>query len=254
MNASYLNKLKTALIMAAAFSTALLTLGVTSSAKAVVFGGVDFPQGATSFADEVIRYNPNFQGGPAPTDLNFTNPDEALGVPDYVQQSSTVGFGAVALGRGGLIELKFVDNLLTNSGNSNPDLFVFEVGRAIEDTFIAVRPTAATLAFLNPFGDANSDGFWEVGEVSGSTSSIDIDSFFSGFTAGTLAFDAVQLIDDRNSGISSGPFVGADIDAVGAISSIQNPTAVPTPALLPGLISIGIAAICNRKKQPKERP
>jgi hypothetical protein len=43
---------------------------------------------------------------------------------------------------------------------------------------------------------------------------------FAGFLPGELRFDAVQLIDDLNEGQTDGATVGADIDAVGDISSI----------------------------------
>jgi hypothetical protein len=207
-------------------STALVTpIGLATDAHAVIYGGIDFPQGASSFAEAVIKYEPLFSGGPPPTDPDFLAPNAAIGIPDYNGQ------GAVSLGRGGLIELAFLDNLLTNSGNNNKDLHIFEIGPDVEDTFVAIRPTASTLALLNPSGDANRDGFFEIGKVFGSTSSIDIDTFFPSFTVGTLKFDAVQLIDDRNEGDNTGSTVGADIDAVGAISSQapEPPATTPEP-------------------------
>ncbi|AQQ08466.1 hypothetical protein L21SP3_00243 [Sedimentisphaera cyanobacteriorum] len=184
-----------------------------SSASAEEYGGIEFPNGELSFADEVITYDPLYSGGPAST--SNTNPQEALGVPDdnYF----------VSLGRGGLIELKFVDNFLINDGTQEPDMHIFEIGPDVEDTFVAVRPTQETAALLaGEDYDSNDDGFYEIGKVSGSTSSIDIDAFFAGYSAGELLFDAVQLIDDYNEGNNSGATVGADIDAVGAIGSVRS--------------------------------
>lgn len=40
--------------------------------------------------------------------------------------------GVVSLGRGGQIVLQFTNNLLTGSGNANPDLRIFEVGDSEE--------------------------------------------------------------------------------------------------------------------------
>ena len=221
------------MVRAAAFAFVVWSMTLLAgSAHAIPFGGIEFPQGESSFADGVIRFDPLFGGGPAPTDPRFTDPLAALGVPDFA-----ANVGSVSLGRGGLIELAFIDNVLTNSGDDGFDLHVFEVGPDVEDTFVAIRPTAATLALLDPAGDADGDGFFEVGKVFGSTSSIDIDVFFMGFAAGDLTFDAVQLIDDRNEGNASGATVGADIDAVGAITS-----AVPEPQsgalLLLGLLAL----------------
>lgn len=188
-------------------------LAFSGNVYAVIYGGIDFPQGAQSFADAVIRSDPLYSGGPAPTDL--LTPSHTLGIPDYTTSNKK----ALSLGRGGLVELQFIDNRLTNSGNATRDLHIFEVGPDVEDTFVAIRPTEETAALLGPGHDANGDGFYEIGKVFGSTSSIDIDAIFPGFAAGVLVFDAVQLIDDRNEGDATGPTVGADIDAVGAISS-----------------------------------
>jgi hypothetical protein len=197
----------------------LLLVGIMGLPKALaeVIGGIEFPEGESSFADQVLRYDPLFNGGPAPTDTLYIDPLDALGIPDY--PGGTGVPGSVSLGRGGLIELLFIDNVLTNSGDQTLDLHIFEVGPDVEDTFVAIRPTAETLSLLDPDDDANDDGYYEVGKIFGSTSSIDIDQVFPGFQPGELRFDAVQLIDDPNEGGSTGATVGADIDAVGAISS-----------------------------------
>lgn len=209
-------------------------------AHAEFFGGIDFPQGVRSFADAVLRFDQLHSGGPAPDPSipNISNPSGALGPPDFVDSRFNDGYAT--LGRGGLIELRFVDNLLTNSGSGNTlkDLHIFEIGPDVEDTFVAIRPTAATLLILNPALDADGDGFFEIGKVTGSTSSIDIDLFFTGFAAGGLQFDAVQLIDDPAADDQNGPYVGADIDAVGALSSVAVRSA-PEPA---SIVSLAIGA------------
>jgi hypothetical protein len=198
---------------------ALLVVAFTAPAHAELFGGIEFPDGESSFADEVLNYDPLYSGGPGPTNPFFVDPNEAIGAPNFPPGGGGTVPGAVSLGRGGLIELLFADNLLTNSGDDQNDLHIFEVGSDIEDTFVAVRPTGGTEALLGPAFDADGDGFYEVGKVLGATSSIDIDAFFPGFGPGELLFDAVQLIDDPNEGGTSGSTPGADIDAVGAIAS-----------------------------------
>lgn len=218
----------------------ILTLCTYSNqAKAVLFEGIDFPDGASSFADALIRADPLHSGGPAATAPGSINPLDSLGVPDY---DSGLETGSYALGNGGLVEVAFTDNLLTSSGNSDDDLYIFEIGPLVEDTFVAIRPTVSTQALLNAMDDADGDGFYEVGKVAGSISGIDIDSFFPGFAAGQLKFDAVQLIDDPNENQTTGVFVGADIDAVGAISSVPVPE--PTSCLL---LSLGLAAYVARR-------
>ena len=209
-----------------AFSVLLFVPINFENAFAVIFGGIDFPNGVSSFADSVITYNNLFGPGPAPTSVNYLNPVQSLGPPDYVDPT-----GSVSLGRGGLLEVAFDDNVLTNSGNPTLDLHIFEIGPDVEDTFVSIRPTAATAALLGPAFDTGvtgypatiGDGFYEIGKVFGSTDSIDIDAIFPPAPPGTYAFDAVQLIDDPNEGDDGGATVGADIDAVGAITSMAPP-------------------------------
>lgn len=197
-------------------------LACVSFSQAEIFRGIEFPNGALSFADEVIRYVPSYGGGPVPTEPTAIDPMSALGIPDYPPGGSVGSKGAVSLGRGGLLELKFVDNYLVNSGDSTHDLHIFEVGPDIEDTYVSIRPTPETALILGASYDADGDGFYEIGKIRGSTYSIDIDSIFLGYAANTLVFDAVQLIDDYYQGGTSGSTVGADIDAVGAIGSIRS--------------------------------
>lgn len=192
---------------------------------------IDCPQGALSFADQVLRYDPLAGGGPGPTAPNFIDPLRALGSPDYSScgggSSST---GAVSLGNGGLIELAFTNNLLTNGnpGQSNPsysnlDLWIYEAGGVTEPMDVFVHPLSTTLPLLNPALDPDGDGYYFVGRVSGQPVGVDLDAVFPGFAPGSLLFDAVRIVDVLNGGSSS--TVGADIDAVGAISS-ATPTVI----------------------------
>lgn len=227
----------------AALCGALVAAAHGSAARAEIFGGIDFPEGASSFADFVLTYDALHSGGPGPTAPESLDPLNSLGIPDY---SPATDLGYVTLGRGGLLEVRFGDNLLTNSGSDLKDLHIFEIGPDVEDTFVAIRPLATTLALLGPSGDADGDGYFEIGKVFGATSSIDIDLFFPGFLPGELQFDAVQLIDDPNEGQTSGTTVGADIDAVGAISSVF----VPEPGAI-ALAGIGMAAVAVAVRRRK---
>lgn len=193
-------------------------------ARAEIFGGVDFPQGAVSFADAVVAYAPVINGG-APSAPHRV-PANALGVPDYSGDNDCTGnlsCAFVSLGQGGVLTLQFVDNLLTGSGNNAFDLWIFEVGPDVEDTFVEVS------------GDGQN--WTAVGKVFGGTRGIDIDAF--GFNVNsTLAF--VRLRDDPNEGGGSGNTAGADIDAVGAISTIRV-NRVPEPASL----ALGLLGLCG---------
>lgn len=171
-----------------------------SPLEAEIFGGIEFPQGAVSFADEVVSYDPAFSGGAVPTHPDFVDPQQSLGVPDYA--GGNFATGSVSLGSGGRLVVKFTNNRLTGSNDSQPDLHIFEVGSDVEDTFVEISVDGET--------------WHDVGKVFGATSSVDIDAY--GFTAAD-EFLFVRLTDDPSEGGASGETVGADIDAVGAISA-----------------------------------
>ena len=81
-----------------------------------------------------------------------------------------------------------------------------------------------------------------MGKVGGSTAGVDLDAFGYGINS---SFGYVRLRDDPLLDGQSGATVGADIDAVGAISTIRV-TAVPEPQtwalLLAGLVAARIGA------------
>ncbi|MDD2852970.1 MAG: PEP-CTERM sorting domain-containing protein [Desulfuromonadaceae bacterium] len=205
-----------------------------SSAYATQYGGVEFPGGVSSFADQVISFTP----GPHTT-APYNNPLGALGAPNYttVDDPSTY----VSLGWGGTLVLKFTDNSLTTSGNNNYDLWIFEIGPAVEATNVSISK--------------NGTDWISVGQVAGATRGVDIDAFIG--SSGVTLWDQYSYIKliDANAHLSSDPWGGADIDAVGAISSaapVETP-AVPEPgtiALL-GLGMAGLAVYGKRRKNNK---
>jgi len=207
----------------------LSCLAMTTASHAEMFGGVEFPQGVSSFADAVKSYDP-VVAATGPTAPNSI-PALSIGAPDY-----NGGTGEyVSLGDGGSITLQFVDNRLTGSGSNAFDLWIFEVGPDVEDTFVEI----------------SMDGinYTAVGKVFGATSGIDIDAF--GFDQSDL-FRFVRLTDDGSEGQQAGASVGADIDAVGAISSVvAPPPAIPEPEtyalMLAGLAAVAVAARRRRR-------
>ncbi|TAJ73281.1 MAG: PEP-CTERM sorting domain-containing protein [Phenylobacterium sp.] len=224
----------------ALFAASALLLGV-SQAEAEIIGGVDFPQGQLSFADSVVSFVPGAAGIPSAAYLGQSN---ALGAPNYNGNPSCASQAActfLSLGAGGALVLRFDDNVLTGSDDSDFDLWVFEVGPNVEDTTV----------------DLSVDGLtWlSVGSVTGSTRGIDIDAF--GFDA-TSAFRYVRLIDVVNEGgTGNGGSVGADIDALGAISTrpfTPPDNGVPEPStwamMLLGFAGLGSALRRNRRLRP----
>jgi hypothetical protein len=198
---------------------ALFAISATATAEPITVGGITFPQGAASFADVVSSYAPGPDVGGT-----YANPDAALGLPDY-----SFPTGAASLGEGGSLTLRFTDNSLTTSGDSAPDLHVFEVGSAVESFNVAISRDG--ISFVN------------LGNVSGQPTSLNIDGV-AGVIAGGL-YSWVRLTDvaPNQSGF---PFGEADIDAVGAISS----TAVtPEPATLTlvGFALLSLPAIRRRR-------
>jgi hypothetical protein len=192
-------------------------------ASATVIHGIEFPAGDVSFVDAVVSYTPHGFGQPT---APHRNPLNALGRPDFGGDNNCTGDPRctfVSLGVGGNIVLQFVDNSLTGSGDSKPDLHIFEIGPDIEDTFV----------------DISKDGVdWvSIGKILGATASIDIDRLGFGMSD---FFYFVRLTDDPDEGAVSGIQVGSDIDAVGAISSGPPPapsttttTAEPTTTTTP---------------------
>ena len=170
------------------------------------FGGVFFPAGLISFADVVTSFVPGSGVSPG-----FANPNRALGAPDSLNpgEEPETGEFTTSLGNGGVLTLGFTDNYLTGSGDARPDLVVFETGE-IESVRVEISRDGVT--------------FFDVGVVGGIDNTIDIDEF--GFGPQDR-FSFVRLTDLRQGSQTTGP-VGADIDAVGAISS------VPVTAFNPG--------------------
>jgi hypothetical protein len=192
-----------------------------------VQGGTDFPQGAVSFADALVSYAPVIQSG-EPTAPNRGGAN-VLGLPDYTggggcTDASTCEFAT--LGDGGSVTVRFTDNALTGSDSADLDLWIFEVGPDVEDTFVEVSADGTT---------------WSpVGKVFGSTAGIDLDAF--GFGASS-AFFFVRLTDDGAEGEQTGASVGADIDAIGAIAT----RAVPEPGTL-AMLALGTIGLAARRR------
>ena len=173
--------------------TTAVTSPEPSAPESGVYGGIEFPRGPVSFADKVEYYDPGFGGGPEP-DVTQQDARQILGVPKQ---------GSVSLGNGGQVVVRFMDNKLVPSGDSRPDLYVFEVGGP-ETTLVEIK--------------RNRGPWYSVGTATGYAAGIDIDAF--GFGRGD-AFLHVRLTDDGDSyGDDFTP--GADLVAVGARTTVRS--------------------------------
>lgn len=154
-------------------------------------GQVFFPLGDISFADDVTSYQ---MGNPPPAAKYRFSPREALGVPNY---DSSRDRRYVTLGCGGKLTLRFSDNALVDV--PGPDLYVFEIGSALEPTALEISADGKT---------------WiKVGKIAGGRADVDI----AKWSGGGQSFRYVRLTDLKSDCGSGTP--GADIDAVGAIGS-----------------------------------
>lgn len=215
---------------------------VASSASAVTFTNisgisVNFPAGAISFADQLVDFSPGIIFDPA-RGVNiplspYLDGNNAVGVPDMDFAQSLLCFAGTpstetckftSLGSLGSLTVRFTDNLLTGNGATSPDLWIFEAG-----------PSDLT------FVDISVDGqnWLGVGSIGGFTG-VDIDAF--GFGPGT-AFAYVRLR-DAPGGQTSGETLGADIDAIGAISTVA---VVPVPATGVLLLS-ALGGLASRRR------
>ena len=191
--------------------TGMLMVGIkTPKAQQTCYDGVCFPDGERSFADSYISYDPGLGAEDC-----CNKPSAAEGSPDYQYDQDG---SYVSLGCYGVLVVKFTDNSLTTSGDTDEDLWVFEVGAYVESTNI----------------DISTDGVdWiEVGSTSGATSGIDIDAYTGDGVVLGEQYSYVRII-DKECRSQSPPYPGADIDAVGAIESADPVTTTTTTTELP---------------------
>jgi len=153
-------------------------------------GTVFFPAGDISFADKVVSFK---KGDPSAAEKD-SNPEEAVGIPNYDTENDS---RYVSLGCGGTLVLAFEDNAVIDI--PGPDLYVFEVGSDIE-------PTSLSLS-------KDGENWLEIGRISGGKAEIDI----APYVTPQDSFRYVKLTDLKTACGSSWP--GSDIDAVGAIGS-----------------------------------
>jgi outer membrane protein OmpA-like peptidoglycan-associated protein len=153
-------------------------------------GEVVLPLGDLSFADEVVSFQ---RGDPSAAD-GHSIPEKALGAPDY---SDAVDDNYLTLGCGGELVVRFADNALGDV--DGPDIFVFEIGPAVESTLLAISKDGSEWV--------------DVGEIAGAVAAIDIRGAANPFD--TYSF--LKITGSRTACFGEWP--GADIDAIAAIGA-----------------------------------
>ncbi|MEQ1800989.1 MAG: OmpA family protein [Gammaproteobacteria bacterium] len=178
------------LISAPAFSEGTSTTYKDSRGKAIVF-----PLGDASFADDVASFT---LGTPPPRDKRWADANTTLGPPDYNPgRIDPANPQDVVLGCGGVLVVRFADNAVVDV--AGPDLYVFEVGPAIEPMRLAIS--------------ADGSAWIEVGDIAGGTAEIDI----AGVATPGARYHYARVTDLRKA--CGGQYPGADIDAIGAIGA-----------------------------------
>jgi hypothetical protein len=187
---------RAALLGTIGLAAMVMMLVGTRGVQAEDFGGVDFPFGEASFADQVVGYVPTGNVTPGG---GFDDPLEALGAPD----GEFVALGNSEVITDGELIVEFRDNFLVDV--EGIDLWIFEVGPVVEATDISISKDGVT---------------WiELGRIDGSTSGVDIGPF----VAPDDVFTFVRLRDFPDGKSSGAPFGGPDIDAIGAIGALARP-------------------------------
>jgi hypothetical protein len=201
-----------------------LLVNTASAITVSTYDGINFPAGAASFADELV--SANLLGG-----ASNGNPDSALGAPDR---------SSVSLGAQGWIILKFTDNSLCTSGDSSPDLYVKEGGSSkTEMAEIYISEDGTNWIKV---GDANRKTLFDIDSISGVVQG--------------AKYSFVKCV-DLNGKPTTMSWEGADIDSVGAISSVNSfnennggSSEIPEfpTTVIPMAAIIGLAFLFGRRK------
>lgn len=198
MSTGYKNH-RNLIVVAMALLAGSLNLQAAESYPKAQGGSITLPAGDLSFADNVVRFD---EGQPRALSNGARNPSAALGRPDRPVSGdlAVLELASVTLGCRGSIILEFKDNALIDV--AGPDLHIWEVGKDIEPTNLAI---------------SNDAKHWiDVGKIFGSTASVDI----TDYVQPGENFRFVRLTDSECKGMNNN-WPGADIDAVAAVGSAE---------------------------------
>ena len=190
-----------------------------------------------AFADAIV--DSNLLAG-------YNDPNSALGRNDWTadmvgvnQWGSEIG---TSLGNGGYLTFQFIDNVIGGSGDSDKDLWVFEIGGIPEELLIEISVDGSSWLNVGIADRVSATVDYGVG--------VDIDQYFTagnGYDTATR-FRYMRVTDTGNNTYNMFEKAGADIDAVAAIYPLSNQTSsVPEPSALMLLIA-GLAMLPVRRR------
>ncbi|NET39802.1 MAG: PEP-CTERM sorting domain-containing protein [Cyanothece sp. SIO1E1] len=227
----------------------LSTVGVTVSTVSIASSAaVAASINPDRYADEVVSYEKGWSKNWG--NSLYNNPETALGEANWTSEMVSGGkLGAwkgdigVSLGKEGTLTLGFTDNYLTGSGNSDSDLWIFEIGRNPEDVVVEISSDGNTwyragVADKQDYAVDTGIGI-DIDPLLSNHTDLDRDSLFS----------FVRLTDNGTNGYG-GAKSGADIDAVAALSSVSKSdvTDVPEPGMVAALGVMGVGTLLRRKQ------
>ena len=165
----------------------------------------------SAFASYVVEFT---HGDPWTTYEANMDPLIALGLPD--SSNDTYSTGDLCLGMNGVLVLGFDSLIYDGPGD---DIYVFEVGPAVEETKVEVSNDLTT--------------WYEIGIAEGRTAGLDM----AGKVPADVSFCYVRITDTGNN--SPGSWSGADIDAVCGLNTRPlpdepEPSPSPAPSPAPG--------------------
>jgi len=233
-----------------------MTIGTTffnvKSAQSYSLDDTETGASVGFYADEVVKYERGYsnnwnkffgEANAKDPRWGVDNPLAALGSPKWTSEMTGNGeLGqwdnkiGTSLGEKGSLTVKFTDNVLTGSGDDQPDLWIFEIGGIAEKVFVEISTDNKTWHDVGKADRKDKTYAFGVG--------IDIDSVLDQKEiASNTLFPFVRVTDTGDNKYNNFK-AGADIDAIKAVSSQSIVSeSVPEPSFIIGLLSLGIVSI-----------
>lgn len=185
------------------FVCAALGLAIPVTAFAETYRDIEFPHGEKSFAESVV----SFELHDDDVGEEYADPEQTLGPPDHGDQEDPKPY--IALGNAededdaGELIIAFDSNRLIDV--EGDDLYIFEIGPQVEATDVAIS--------------IDNEEWYELGRIEGSTRGVDLADYPE--VPERRGFRYVRLRDHPDGNTSDSPYAGPDIDAIGAIGSVD---------------------------------